>query len=332
MFNIVPSEPKLRPDQMARFIEHINGILRRITQGRAKSATVFHYTNGTGLIGIIEKKRLWATHVGYMNDWAEYFEAIKTLREAIDRKLKKTTLSKSQDLIVAATIRSLEKTKIDSIYPWFVTCFSECRDDLAQWRGYSGGQSKIAIGFDLNHLSLIARTMKTRMSDDGRQKYQSFLVPVIYDTSEKAGLADEVATFILEQYPIDEAEAKPDDNEAFAEDWLTRFFSLISVLAPALKNESFSGEREWRLISMPNLPSVVNYRTRASILTPYLEIEYNICSVETHGTTWTQPIRKVDIGPASHGDLTHYAAKCLLEKHSFGGVDIEVSKIPFRDI
>ncbi len=51
-------------------------------------ATLYHYTNQRGLLGIVKEQRIWATHTQYLNDRREFAHAINTLRAEVDRRLR----------------------------------------------------------------------------------------------------------------------------------------------------------------------------------------------------------------------------------------------------
>jgi hypothetical protein len=59
-----------------------------------------------------------------------------------------------------------------------VICFSEARDDLSQWRGYSSGEGGVAFGFDAASLSSLSKQISFRFA------------PVLYDLSLQTRIID----------------------------------------------------------------------------------------------------------------------------------------------
>ena len=42
------------------------------TEGQAEPELLYHYTTLDGLLGILDKRELWATGISYLNDTFEY--------------------------------------------------------------------------------------------------------------------------------------------------------------------------------------------------------------------------------------------------------------------
>ena len=117
-------------------------VLQYIRSKQAKQPLVYHYTNGPGLIGIANTKTLWATHLGFMNDSLEYVEATRMISRLSVNRCRDGKLPQAAALAMIELGQATNFIQADHYYPWFVTCFSECGDDLAQWRGSSGRESE----------------------------------------------------------------------------------------------------------------------------------------------------------------------------------------------
>ena len=50
---------------------------------KEKSKLIYHYTSINGLIGIIERKSIWATNILYLNDASELNYSKNILKEEI---------------------------------------------------------------------------------------------------------------------------------------------------------------------------------------------------------------------------------------------------------
>lgn len=95
---------------------------------------IWHYTDGPGLVGILESSRLHATQISALNDAKETRHSselfIQAVRELINERAAETdvvaflnTLIHSSEENVEAHVRS----------KFFVVCFSGAEDDLTQW-------------------------------------------------------------------------------------------------------------------------------------------------------------------------------------------------------
>lgn len=332
MYRQLPTEQLISDEAKMRMVDNVGLILNYIQSKKAEQPLVYHYTNGPGLIGIANNKTLWATHLGFMNDSMEYIEATKLISRMSMSRQQPGNLSQPAALSMIKLAEATGFIQADHYYPWFVTCFSECADDLAQWRGYSAGETKFALAFELNHLADLVRH-QTQPDEHGRFMYRMYLAPVTYKDEEKHKIINMILDFICDQYPKDEADAKPDDQEIYMSNWLSWYASYASMITPVMKNKAFEQEREWRLIMMP-IYRPIKYRSRRTMLTPYLEfdIECEPFKSDLDDQAWAHPIRECWIGPSPHMDQNRFAARNLLAGANIGGPKMELSRVPYRDL
>lgn len=120
---------------------------------------LYHYTTGDSLIRIIESQELLATQAACLNDMTELTHAADQLRELV--KMRNSDAPTS-----VTAFRSRLAEVLLNPYPEtsgrFVTCFTEKRDDLSQWRSYSGGEGGYAIQFDTMKLLASAIPLETK--------------------------------------------------------------------------------------------------------------------------------------------------------------------------
>lgn len=306
---------------------NVEQVVRKI-QSRPIPERIFHYTNGPGFIGIIESKRFWATHIAFTNDSKEYFGASELVQSKVDALLNTASITPPQRRVLTAVKNNLGHS-INHMYHCFVTCFSECKDDLAQWRGYSGKEGKYKISFDVPHLNqLTAESNRTRGLHSQNPEFICYLMPVIYKQSEKESLLNDILNFVLLQYPLDEAVVNPADRGVFANSWANAYVETATMLAPLVKDSGFSQEAEWRLMIVPVTDKIVKYRSRGVLLTPY--VEFDLKSPLPMGML-PYPLREVWIGPSAHMDLNQAAAEHLLRREGVKAA-LKQSSIPYRDI
>src|SRR5271167_915143 len=122
---------------------------------------IWHYTTGDALLSVVETGTLYATQVSCLNDSTEIRYGAKLLRDAFMNIQTDATEEKLLlERIIKATVEEpAAPTNLPSA--WFVTCFSQEKDDLSQWRAYSGGENGYAIAFLavglFNRGSIVAR-------------------------------------------------------------------------------------------------------------------------------------------------------------------------------
>ena len=139
---------------------------------------LWHYTDATGLIAILESKKIWATQVTCLNDTLEQRYCGDLVHAAVKDRRKVNT-----DPVIEPLFRAADELLGERDFTTvgqFVACFSEAKDDLGQWRGYGGGECGYALGF----------SSKGIMSAINRRP-NTLLMPMIYaDSSHSFVVAD----------------------------------------------------------------------------------------------------------------------------------------------
>jgi hypothetical protein len=105
---------------------------------RAEVNEVWHYTNADGPIGILTSGQIWSTQIACLNDSLEHRYFAGLVHAAVKVERKPNT---DPDIDVLLRVADDALSNVDtSTEGRFVACFSEVKDDLAQWRGYGGGE------------------------------------------------------------------------------------------------------------------------------------------------------------------------------------------------
>jgi hypothetical protein len=259
--------------------------------------TLWHYTDGGGVLGVVKSQRLWATHAFFMNDASELKLARTRLEECMESPWFSERLSdaEAQEIFKKAVNARLDRFDEDPRI--YAVCFSPDGDDLGQWRAYGGAGLGYALGFETSDLARLA----------GGQFAQQ-LFPVQYDKDVQQatarGMTDASLVTIAEFPQTDRSQ------------WLAaveRSASALGILAQwfayRIKHPAFSAEREWRLLyqspSVPpdpedialaeDLPRHFRLSTRGPI--PYVEIP--ITKSDDLGVRG-MPLSHVRIGPTAH--------------------------------
>jgi len=273
---------------------------------RKPEVPLYHYTRQSGLLGIIGRKEIWATHTQYLNDRREYLHALGLVHEEIF------------DLLVSSREESrviLEQMKngisgIESMNVC-VCSFSEDRDSLSQWRAYSSGPSGFAIGFSGDFLAEVAEAK------------QWYLAPCIYEPDQQRVLIRALVEEVFEQNV-----ERRDANEA-EQDHLPLGGNLGAYLhryAPLLKDYSFRGEKEWRAISRPLscMYELFDFREGNSMLIPY----YRLPLIDKKKNF---RVHEVVVGPTPNEQQSQRSVKSFLVRHGFEEVPVELSSVPYRN-
>jgi hypothetical protein len=301
---------------------------------------LWHYTSLEGFQGIVRQQALWATDIRYLNDVSEFIHASELFKEQISKRqagasnAESVFLGQATDLI--ENVYSLSQTKV------FVTSFSTSNDQLSQWRAYGSGAKGVSLGFNLRRLQIAEAKTSA-----------SVFAPCIYSNRQKIAMIDSWLDAYLEllhqMLAIRESAAKdipiPFKDGVLNDDYLSMIgseitFGLIEMILDAgrlcalMKHESFSEEKEWRLVIAESrtrsIPSPYPRLSRVGFATliPYISIPLRPNELRKRDVK--NRITAVKVGPNPDSDRAVDAIREFLETNHLVDVEISVSRIPFR--
>lgn len=284
-----------------------NNILEEILS-RKPPKSLYHYTTQEGLIGIIQKKEIWATHTQYLNDNTEYLHA----SDLVLKELKKRISNSSDENITNILNEMVFGVEGAHGMNVCVCSFSEISDSLSQWRAYSSAMSGFAIGFSGEELQ------------ESVKREEWFLVPCLYKENDHIELVNALIDKVLnENIKIS------DDEEDHVK--LLQSGNMIANLnryAPIIKNEKFDEEKEWRIISRPL--SCKNdrfkYRNGKSMIIPY----YCYPLIEDNDSS-ELPLNEIVVGPTPHLNQSRRSVESILAKEGLAKYPVECTKVPYRN-
>lgn len=270
---------------------------------------LYHYTSQQGLIGIVESRSIWATHIRYLNDSSEYSYGEDVIREVISERRKGVSgnLKKFFDDFDGIS-------DLFSDTHFFITSLTENGDLLSQWRGYTQNGNGFCVGFNTEELGKVLA------------KGSEFnLLRCVYERAEQEDLVNQAIDYAIGEWDRpDETPSKQETRLRIHPPAMLRI--SCSFLAPVFKNITFSEEQEWRLIFSEQLWDKWKFRTGQSMIIPYIEVSLLPDALEPI------PISEVIVGPTPHSDLAQASVQMLLYANNLPGfiTSIRMSDIPFR--
>jgi hypothetical protein len=272
--------------------------------GVAAPGTLYHYTDQAGFLGILQSGSLWATAIEYLNDSREYQMGFEIVRRELESRRKLVG-----DEVVGWVERAIEDA-VWSARTVGVVSFSTVKDDLGQWRAYSGGSGGMALGF---HGTELMGQLNAGFAA---------LVPVRYCGAEAE---EPVARGLCEEMIVAARQLR-----GTAEDWANfqhRCSVSLQVVCSILKDRAFRAEDEWRAIAVrPSIPRVeMHVRPGRSTIVPYYAMSIRD---DQNGRI---PITEVVIGPNPHPILAHHAASEALRIAGYADCTAVLSGVPFRN-
>lgn len=274
---------------------------------------IFHYTDISGFLGIIDSREFWLSHIRFMNDSQEYVDGKNRCQTIIDGFHRTDPIEQE---FLQRLRKSLEKDTSDgfnsrSSKDVFSLSFSRNGDSLDMWRGYGHGGG-IAIGFDLSScnaqpgLSFIRKeqydfNLKHRYRNDPKavkpeNERRLFATNIIYDDIIKEKIISEAIQIGFEHLKFKQV-FSPDIALKSAVNGIS---DAMFELFPLFKNSAFVHEEECRILENiarngDETQLDVHYRPRNGIILPYTV--YNIMDINCKRIEhW--PISKIVIGPS----------------------------------
>jgi hypothetical protein len=284
--------------------------------GKPIPSTLWHYTSYAALQGIITSKKIWATEYRFLNDREEFLHAKDLAQKLVDEEPEyvgeqfpaRMHVDAAVDLAFNTGYLHEEELRV------MVASFSEEGDQLSQWRGYACDSRGVSIGFDLRNIR--------PPSDIGTAVT---FAPCLYKQADKCALLKAVFAHyrnVLQEWwdtmmnvgrkrgregaTIDPqfgqklaAEHKEELTALMVRCHSTLRFDLLRV-APLLKNESFSEEKEWRLVlplntRQPPINVPIEFRYTRDALVPYIAHPLN-----RPGEEGPIPCKDLILGSGSH--------------------------------
>jgi hypothetical protein len=250
---------------------------------------VYHYTNSSSLIRILEDNEVWATNAVFLNDQNEIRHAAVILSRACDTVIGDEEFA-SEDpsqLLLATTAMRRVLNHLHDYIEAYVTCFCSEGDLLSQWRGYGEGDG-LSIGFDSAELSRVAKATPGIVAG---------LVQVTYDEEQQYAELYELAkrwTRMFLSCLRRDSRTKP-HVEAML------FAQCFAWLAATFKHPAFAEEKEWRLVYvrlrlpelLPEESFKLSLRSSKGMVVPFIRIMP--CDEEKDPVRL--PVKSVRVGP-----------------------------------
>ena len=276
-------------------------------------ATLYHYMDQNGLLGIIKRKEIWASHHQCLNDTQEFLHAKSIIRAEINKRCASTnseSRSSFETMRAALDGPGMEEVNL------YVASFSQDGDSLPQWRAYGGQVSGFALGFSGQQLVI---------------PEDFTLARCLYDPEEQREVAGAIVAEVESMLAQMTLVGAADKFNAWALMLLTLHqFALI------FKHEKFRDEKEWRIFSRvlmdlapafpveePECP--LDFRQGKSMLVPYRRIPLR----DNNGEL---PLREVVVGPNPNKEQSRRSAQSLLNsQRGLAAANARNSDIPFRN-
>jgi hypothetical protein len=259
-----------------------------------------HYTTLSGLMGIIDNRKLWASNASFLNDKAELLHGFEAAKLAVQGKT-----AEAERKWIRAVVEALSEIESEGLTDTFITCFCQQHDVLSLWRGYGGTEQGVAVTFDGNK---IAQRLKKVNSIPAEVIYAQVSTVKKFRASLKEGIKD-----LTEWEDV--------LGEYTAEGLIVDARKLVSELLPRFKHNGFRDEREFRFVVHGPKKEEIKFRQKGGVIVPYVELSLGPTSL---------PINFITVGPGNDAQLTQKSIELYLHAKGYGDVAVRKSDVPFR--
>jgi hypothetical protein len=228
------------------------------------SNLLYHYTDITGLKGIIENNEFWLTRREFMNDAFEEAYAREILKTAYHNVYKNN--NSADEMYEKYMIRFFEFSKN------YIFSFSIESDSIHQWSYYSNNDG-YSIGIKQDDLLTEVRKVKKDWK----------VGSVIYDKKKQI----EYLTQLIQMIQSVEDDKSKDNFR-----YINEIENFMAYLFCMFKQKNHACENEYRIV-LDDMFDETKYRIRNGLFLPYLIIKFagNI------------PIKNITIGPKISKDI-----------------------------
>lgn len=279
---------------------------------------LFHYTNSSGLRGILESSRLWATHYRFLNDASELTYGMTLFESLVQERLAIT----QTDVVREFLDRTLHTANaFDGMFDCYISCFCQRDDLLNQWRVYANAGGGFALGFKTKQIGLRWGNLHPN---------QDFILrKVLYKEDSQRKLLSEILDLTIQALGTAAAGASLEEANLL----IARCCHFVRVEAAdylmCFKHPAFSVEEEWRLCQMvsPTDEGHVMFRDGAYGLTPYVILDPSpMAGVNTNKL----PLAKITHGPTPNPSNVKFALGRMLRAKGYAFVEVSGSTLPMR--
>lgn len=273
-----------------------------------------HYTSLPGLMGILDKRAMFASCASMMNDLSEVLDGITMTIRSIKEQFG--DLNCNERRVFSDLISRLEKVPVDRFY---LMCFSGKRDDLYQFQAYA--QNGVCIEFapttDCPIFMIFPEYSVER---------------VIYNDLEKMRVIN-LFILIIRKFLLycEIASAKsPKYWEYKYEESLNSIEYALIDACLKFKNEKFSYEQEYRIICNEETFAKITglkFRVSNNCIIPYFELGWSIWEGRESKNL---PIRRIVVSSVNYQKDVIVGIRKLMKSYDYSPDIVVPSSVPMR--
>lgn len=268
--------------------------------------TLYHYTSGDGLLGVVGGDTLRFSDSKFMNDGSEMAWGRHVLRERLRARF--SNAAEIQQMFWQTVLNLVENS--GETFRHVIFCMSRDGNLLNQWRDYGKDVVPYSIGIDTKYLL-----------SNPPGPFRATVTTLIYNVQDQSNAVDDVISRVSSDMDKhwDEGEQSLSHYAEFATyelNWLVCMF----------KNPAFEPEQEVRL-QLTHYSLIQEHGVKPKFRTSMLGV---VPFYEWKPDNGRLAITTIMVGPSPHAHASHAALNMFLEDQMLGEVQTGFSTIPIR--
>jgi hypothetical protein len=235
-------------DYNIKLMEKIDDIIKKEFNNISDEQILYHYTNASSLISIIENKEFWISQRDFMND---KYEIKYPFEQFLEIFKKNKTISYNPDYYI--------ENHLSSLHNQYILSFSLLPDSLHQW-SYYGKNDGYCLGIKKGNLIKLLTELKIEFSCGkviyNKNIYEPLLKKIInfLDTFNGSGLKAYIDHSVLFEYE-----------------------DILNILLSCIKQEYNSLENEYRFMIMGDKKY---FRAKNGLIIPFSKLKLEPMPIE----------------------------------------------------
>ena len=271
---------------------------------------IFHYSDISSFVGMLENNELWVSNSNFLNDPSEVSYANTIFKSELNN-------FSGED---EKYFERLEKWifGVSECHDKFILSLSVNNNSLNLWERYANGKG-CCLHFDFDRL--IEQLKGFRMPETPKQ-YDGYFV-ILYSYEKQKKIMNELLNKYL-KFQKNNPYSSPIDTEDTA-NTASEIYSFLHHL----KHEAYKDEEEVRCVfSLPNRNGCtieeywknnINFRTRENKIIPYIKL----------GIDFKKILKAISLGPLST-EIDKLGVEDYLYSKGFRNIPVDISNIPYR--
>lgn len=303
-----------------QLIHVLDSVLDRV-KTESPPQTLFHYTNDSGLHGILESGEIRLSNIFSLNDPSEISHGLSHAITILNEEVLNGT---PQARKFASKFSQFCQGDLSKSAYFFVCSFSTNKHDLGQWRAYADNGQGYALEFEANPLAASFAKL-----DGGADEHRNNTFHMRYNDDEIREIHRQL---IAPCIPLISLPSERQCNDLSVNDYLTHLGAILSMYAleTALyfKHEAYQNESEFRFLEIfgRHEDPQVKWRARLNELVAYRDFNWRDMQ--------PRMLKRIIIGPAANRrDSERFVKACLTAYHPRNEeVEISFCNIPYRAV